>query len=167
MPQFYAIDVCDEAAHSKVFGSHTIDGMIRTDIPVKKEGNEMALIYHVKTEGIPDTFMIENHRPEGAEAPKTEGRMRYIPGIGFEVTMRCWETEPRAAYREPDGPVFKDSCMEVFLDCFPELPQYGYINVEMNAAGFAPAPGINIGRHDCRRASGSAHPGGISRRRPP
>lgn len=107
----------------------------------------MAPVYCVKTEGVPDTFLIENYRPEGAEAPKTEGRMRYIPGIGFEVTMRCRETEPRAVYREPDGPVFKDSCMEVFLNCFPELPQYGYINVEMNAAGFARC-GFGTDRHN-------------------
>lgn len=94
-------------------------------------------IYYIKTEGLPDTFSITNYRPEGADAPKTQGWVRYIPGTGLEVTMRCYETDPRAVYREPDAPVFNDSCMEVFLNCFPELPEYGYINVEMNAAGFA------------------------------
>lgn len=94
-------------------------------------------VYHIKTDGAPEVFSISNHRPEGGIAPKTEGSVRYLPGVGLEVTMRCYERDPRAVYREPDGPVFKDSCMEVFLNCFPELPQYGYINLEMNAAGFA------------------------------
>lgn len=92
-------------------------------------------VYHVHTQGQPEVFTVSNHRPEGAEAPPTEGWMRYIPGTGFEVTMRCWETDPKVVYMQPDDPVSWDSCMEVFLNCFPELPQYGYINVEMNAAG--------------------------------
>lgn len=94
-------------------------------------------IYHIKTDGSAEIFSVDNHRPEGANAPRTQGTVRYIPGTGLELTMWCYETEPRAVYREPDAPVFKDSCMEMFLNCFPELPQYGYINVEMNAAGFA------------------------------
>lgn len=92
-------------------------------------------VYHVHTDGQPEVFSLSNHRPEGVIAPITKGSMHYIPGTGFEVTMRCWETEPKAVYLEPDAPVCEDSCMEVFLNCFPDLPQYGYINVEMNAAG--------------------------------
>ena len=91
--------------------------------------------YLVVTSGEAEVFTIANHRPEGAVAPKTEGLMRYVPGTGFEVVLRCYETDPKAVYTQPDDPVCKDSCMEVFLNCFPELPEYGYINVEMNAAG--------------------------------
>ncbi len=91
--------------------------------------------YRVVTIGEPEVFTIANHRPEGAEAPKTEGWLRYIPGTGFEATLRCYEANPKAVYTQPDDPVCKDSCMEVFLNCFPELPEYGYLNVEMNAAG--------------------------------
>lgn len=93
------------------------------------------MIYYVKTEGQPDTFSVCNNRPEGAVAPKTEGTMRYIPGTGFEITMRCWETDPKAVKTEPDSAVCLDSCLEVFIDFFPELPQYGYLNVEMNSIG--------------------------------
>ena len=93
------------------------------------------MIYYVKTEGQPDTFSVCNNRSEGAIAPKTEGTMRYIPGTGFEIVMRCYETEPKAVHTIPDEPVCKDSCMEAFLNFYPELPQYGYINVEMNAVG--------------------------------
>ena len=50
--------------------------------------------YLVCTTGEPEWFSIENSRPEGAAAPKTEGCMRYIPGEGFQVTMRCYEQNP-------------------------------------------------------------------------
>jgi len=92
------------------------------------------MIYYVKTAGEPDVFQVCNNRPEGATAPKTEGAMRYIPGTGFELTMTCWEADPKAVHTQPDEPVCKDSCMEAFLNFYPELP-YGYINVEMNALG--------------------------------
>ena len=36
--------------------------------------------------------------------------------------------------------------MEVFLNCFPELPGYGYINVEMNSAGIMRC-GFGTDRH--------------------
>ena len=91
--------------------------------------------YFVCTTGEPAWFSINNHRPEGAEAPKTEGYMRYIPGTGFDVVMRCYESDPYISYTQPDDPVFKDSCMEVFLNCYPELPEYGYLNLEINASG--------------------------------
>ncbi len=94
-----------------------------------------TMFYPVSTTGMPEWFTIENHRPEGAPAPRTEGYMRYIPGEGFAVNMRCYEENPKALYSHADDPVYKDSCMEVFLNCFPELPDYGYINVEMNALG--------------------------------
>ena len=91
--------------------------------------------YLVTSADEPRWFSVNQHRPEGGEAPKTEGCMRYIPGVGFDVVMRCYESDPYISYTQPDDPVFKDSCMEVFLNCYPELPEYGYINVEINAAG--------------------------------
>ncbi len=90
--------------------------------------------YQVSTKGTPEWFCISHHRPEGGIAPKTEGNLAYIPGVGFKVTIRCYEANPRATYTQPDDPVFKDSCMEVFLNCFPETSG-SYINVEVNANG--------------------------------
>ena len=89
--------------------------------------------YLVCTTGESQWFSIENSRPEGAVAPKTEGCMRYIPGEGFQVTMRCYEQDPAVSYTQPDDPVCKDSCMECFLKCFADSPDY--INVEVNSAG--------------------------------
>ena len=94
-------------------------------------------IYHIATNGEPEQFSIENHRPEGENAPKTQGWMQYIAGTGFELTMRCYEQTPKATYTQPDDPVFQDSCMEAFLDFFPDLTDYGYLNIEINANGAA------------------------------
>ena len=89
--------------------------------------------YLVVTTGEPEMFSVGNHRPEGAECPKTEGCMRYIPGTGFEVVMRCYERDPAVSHTQPDEPVCRDSCMECFLKCFSDSPDY--INVEVNAVG--------------------------------
>lgn len=117
------------------------------------------LTYQIATTGEPEWFTLENHRPEGAVGPKTEGYMRYLPGSGFEVVMRCFEKNPKAVYSQPDDPVFKDSCMEVFVNFFPELPEYGYLNVEVNAAGAARCR-FGVGRQDrgWLREMGIDHP---------
>lgn len=92
------------------------------------------MTYLVATTGKPETFTIANSRPEGVEAPKTEGWMQYIPGVGFEVTMRCYEKDPAASHTQPDDRICLDSCMECFLKCFADSPDY--INVEVNVLGF-------------------------------
>ena len=94
-------------------------------------------VYMVTTSGQPERFSLTNHRAEGSTGPKTEGWMQYIPGTGFEITMRCYEENPRATYTQSDDPVFQDSCMEAFINFYPDLPEYGYINVEVNANGVA------------------------------
>ena len=97
-------------------------------------------VYHIATiaSGSAHTgerFAIAHDRPEGAASPETSGQLVYLPGEGLEVSMVCREKNPRAIYYNPNDPVHTDSCMEAFLDCFPDLPQYGYIGLEMNANG--------------------------------
>jgi hypothetical protein len=82
-----------------------------------------------------EEFQLSHHRPEGAIAPETRGQVVYLPGEGLEVSMWCREANPRAIYHNPNDPVHTDSCMEAFLNCFPALPEYGYIGLEMNANG--------------------------------
>lgn len=115
--------------------------------------------YHVVTSGQPERFSVTYHRPEGAMAPQTEGEMRYVPGSGFEVTMRCYEKMPKATYFQPDDPVFRDSCMEAFVNFFPELEGYGYLNIEVNANGAARCR-FGVGRQDrpWLREMGLPHP---------
>ena len=79
-------------------------------------------------------------------APRTSGQLVYLSGEGLEVSMVCREQNPRASYHNPNDPVHTDSCMEAFLDCFPDLPQYGYIALEMNANGAAHCS-FGTGRH--------------------
>ena len=93
-------------------------------------------IYYVKTSGQPDVFAVSRSHEKGAVAPKVEGTLRYVPGVGLELTMKCWEKNPRALVTTPDERVCVDSCMEMFICCFPE-PGASYLNVEMNALGNA------------------------------
>ena len=93
-------------------------------------------VYYVKTDGVPDVFAVANSHEKGAQAPKVEGTLCYIPGTGLELTMQCWEKNPRAEVTVPDERVCVDSCMEMFICCFPEQGA-GYLNVEMNAIGNA------------------------------
>ena len=39
-------------------------------------------------------------------------------GHRFDVTMQCYEENPKAVYMEPDQPVCWDSCMEAFMNFF-------------------------------------------------
>ncbi|MCE5188549.1 MAG: carbohydrate-binding family 9-like protein [Eubacteriales bacterium] len=82
-----------------------------------------------------EPFFITHTRSEGAPVPETRGQVIDLPGEGLEVSMWCREENPRAIYHNPNDPVHKDSCMEVFLNCFPDSPEYGYIGLEMNANG--------------------------------
>ena len=85
----------------------------------------------------PEEFQILHMRPEGSEAPKTVGWVRYLPGEGMDVTMRCYETRPRAIYHNPNDAIYTDSCMEFYINCYPKIPQKGYLNLEMNCNGAA------------------------------
>ena len=101
---------------------------------------EQRPLYHIKTisQGNPHTgevFSVSHDRPEGAPSPETHGQVVYLPGEGLEVSLWCREAHPRAVYHLPNEPVHTDSCLEAFLNCYPELPVYGYVGVEMNANG--------------------------------
>ena len=101
---------------------------------------EQRPLYHIYTIHPGDAhagerFVLSHDRPEGAPSPETSGQLVYLPGLGLELSMTCREENPRAIYHNPNDPVHTDSCMEAFLDCFPALPQYGYIGLEMNANG--------------------------------
>lgn len=78
---------------------------------------------------------ITHYRVEGAEGPETHAQLVWLPDQGFELTMWCFEENPRATYYEPNDPVHNDSCMECFLNVFPDMPDKGYISAEMNANG--------------------------------
>ena len=108
-------------------------------------------MYHIATilsgeSHVGEVFTLSHDRPEGAPSPLTRGQLVYLPGAGLEVMMTCREANPRAVYHNPNDPVHTDSCMEAFLDCFPDLPQYGYIALEINANGACHCS-FGTGRH--------------------
>lgn len=65
--------------------------------------------------------------------PSVRVRAAYTPlylAVRFDVAERF----VRATYTNFQDPVYKDSCVEMFLDVFPETG-VGYINFEANALG--------------------------------
>ena len=78
---------------------------------------------------------IGNFRHEGSIGPDTFAQLTWVPNVGFELQMWSYDTKPLARYKNPNNPVCKDSCMECFLDVFPDKANKGYINIEMNALG--------------------------------
>lgn len=76
------------------------------------------------------------HYPWGTDyIPCTNAWLYRIENKGFYLKMRCEETAPRAVYTEDNDPVYKDSCMEFFVNFFPEEEGSGYLNFEMNSNG--------------------------------
>ena len=47
--------------------------------------------------------------------------------------MFVYEKNPRAIYKHPNEPVYKDSCLECFFNMNPK--QNSYLNIEVNANG--------------------------------
>lgn len=66
--------------------------------------------------------------------PETHAKLTFVEGKGFRVEMWCYETGMRAVNTEPDSPVYEDSCMECFLNFYPEEGGR-YLNFEVNALG--------------------------------
>ena len=85
----------------------------------------------------PREVEILHMRPERSQAPKTLAWVQCLPGKGMDVTMRCYERKPRAIWHNPNNDIYTDSCMEFYVNCFPEHPQKGYLNLEMNSNGAA------------------------------
>lgn len=67
--------------------------------------------------------------------PEVKGKLAWLEGKGFHLQMVCRETNPTRVYTTSNAPVYKDSCMEAFLDFKPEAGGPGYVNFEMNANG--------------------------------
>ena len=73
-------------------------------------------------------FQWENETPY---RPESRAKMCFVKGEGIYILLLCREENPKAVYAETDDPIYKDSCLEVFL----KLNDDGYINIETNAKG--------------------------------
>jgi Carbohydrate-binding family 9 len=65
--------------------------------------------------------------------PKVEARLGWTRAFLY-VRFRAAERRVRVRYTKFQDPVYKDSCVEFFVDMFPEK-RLGYVNFETNAAG--------------------------------
>jgi hypothetical protein len=65
--------------------------------------------------------------------PPVEARVGWT-GRFLHVRFRVEEPRVRIRYMKFQDPVYKDSCVEFFIDAFPGLKR-GYVNLETNAAG--------------------------------
>lgn len=67
--------------------------------------------------------------------PKSEARLCLIGREGFLLRIMSEESAPRAVYTKSNDPVYKDSCLEFFVNFRPSENSTGYINFECNANG--------------------------------
>lgn len=76
-----------------------------------------------------------NYYPWGGDyRPRAMGRIQFLPETGFSVKMRCFEKYRRKKHKKPNSPVYEDSCMECFVNFYPEEFKQ-YLNFEVNAGG--------------------------------
>lgn len=91
---------------------------------------------------------IYNKKPSWSEVPKAEinvfqwesekeyrpysfAKMCFVKNEGIYVLLMTREENPKAVYTVTNEPMYKDSCLEVFL----KLSHEGYINIETNYNG--------------------------------
>lgn len=76
---------------------------------------------------------ISCYKWEEGYAPEAFAQLIYVDGLGFALHMEVMETNPKAVYTMYNQDVYKDSCMEFFVNFNPA--QDKYINFEMNSNG--------------------------------
>lgn len=82
-----------------------------------------------------DPFQIAQYAWGCSYQPEAFGRLGYIEYEGFLLSLSCKERDPKARYLRNDDPVYRDSCLEAFINFNPQDARAGYMNFEMNAAG--------------------------------
>jgi hypothetical protein len=70
---------------------------------------------------------------ENGYRPPVEVKLCYSRSF-LHVRFKVEERRVRVKYLKFQDPVYKDSCVEFFIDAFPES-RLGYVNFETNAAG--------------------------------
>lgn len=83
--------------------------------------------------GIPSLGIDHYLWLENGYRPPVEVKLCYSHSF-LHVRFRVGERRVRVKYVKFQDPVYKDSCVEFFIDAFPES-RLGYVNLETNAAG--------------------------------
>lgn len=94
----------------------------------------MKEVYIQKTEQNAPLLPIAAYPWGGHYRPTTWAKIWLEPQVGFHVIMHCEEENPRTIYKNPDESVYEDSCMECFLQFYPESDNV-YMNFEVNSNG--------------------------------
>ncbi len=78
---------------------------------------------------------IEHWHWEGDELfrPISFAQLCGVYGKGLFARLWSFEESPRCVFAKRDDPVYKDSCLELFLQPIPD--NAAYVNVEMNCKG--------------------------------
>ncbi|OGO91715.1 MAG: hypothetical protein A2Y17_13155 [Clostridiales bacterium GWF2_38_85] len=77
-----------------------------------------------------------------AYTPKTYAKLIYVKNKGLALRITCEEKNPKAVYTKFYEPVYKDSCVEMFVT----FDGVSYMNIEMNSNG-ATLIGFGSSRH--------------------
>lgn len=70
---------------------------------------------------------------DNAYRPRAEARLCYSPHYLYAY-FKVFEEKIKVRFTRFQDPVYKDSCIEIFINPFPEK-SLGYINIETNAIG--------------------------------
>ena len=84
-------------------------------------------------EGIPGLTIDHYLWLDNGYRPRAEARLCYSPHYIYAY-FKVFEGKIKVRFTQFQDPVYKDSCVEIFIDPFPEKC-LGYINIETNAIG--------------------------------
>lgn len=85
----------------------------------------------------PEELAELSFAPWGEKAePKTMFQGAFVRNKGFFFNLIAYEKEPLARFTKAGDPVWKDSCLELFINFAPKESDL-YLNFEMNANGAA------------------------------
>ncbi len=80
-------------------------------------------------------FLIDQYKWQKEYEVQAYGQMALLKGYGLIISMTAIEENPLTTYTKDNDPVYKDSCMEAFLNFEPKDLRVGYFNFEMNSYG--------------------------------
>ena len=101
---------------------------------IKKIGEDFNVREEFFTwENIPSLYIRNFLWVDSGYKPKVEVKLCYSYRYLY-VFFKVYERKIRIQYTEFQAPVYKDSCVEFFINPFPEK-RLGYINIETNAIG--------------------------------
>lgn len=95
--------------------------------------------------GIPAASIDTRPWEAGGPLPPAEGRIVF-DGSRLLAELKSWETNLSVVTHETNGPVWEDSCIELFMNPAPGRDSR-YLNFELNAEGVM-LLGFGKSRHD-------------------